>query len=285
MVAHHLSLIAVRAETAPYRLPICPSRSAPSSARSAPRPARRWPTCGACSACCATTSPPSSPRSPSWPTCPCSSTPPARPGCRSNCLVDRPATGPGAGGGRRVRLPDRAGIAVQRQPSRPGRPGHRVPGPCAEGGLLRVANGPGGEPMDPGRGPALRQGGEPPAGHGLTGMRERVACWADRCRPARPRTADSWCPPRLPVSAAGRDPLPDRRRPGPGPGGVRRGTGRPARHPVVGQAPDGAAAVRAARRLRPDVILMDVRMPVMDGLAGARQILSGRRPAPPGRES
>ena len=44
---------------------------------------------------------------------------------------------------------------------------------------------------------------------------------------------------------------------------------------VVGQAPDGAAAVRAAQRLRPDVVLMDVRMPVMDGLAAARQILTG----------
>ena len=43
---------------------------------------------------------------------------------------------------------------------------------------------------------------------------------------------------------------------------------------VVGQAADGAAAVRAAQQLRPDVILMDVRMPVMDGLTAAREILS-----------
>jgi DNA-binding NarL/FixJ family response regulator len=41
---------------------------------------------------------------------------------------------------------------------------------------------------------------------------------------------------------------------------------------VVGEAADGTAAVRLTAQLRPDVVLMDIRMPVMDGIAAARQI-------------
>jgi DNA-binding NarL/FixJ family response regulator len=41
---------------------------------------------------------------------------------------------------------------------------------------------------------------------------------------------------------------------------------------VVGEAADGHDAVRQASRLRPDVILMDVRMPGMDGLQATRQL-------------
>ncbi len=41
---------------------------------------------------------------------------------------------------------------------------------------------------------------------------------------------------------------------------------------VVGEAANGQEAVQLAERIRPDVILMDARMPVMDGLEATRQI-------------
>lgn len=43
---------------------------------------------------------------------------------------------------------------------------------------------------------------------------------------------------------------------------------------VVGEASTGAEAVSLVKRLRPDVVLMDIRMPGLDGLAATRQILA-----------
>ncbi|RMI46644.1 DNA-binding response regulator [Actinomadura harenae] len=47
---------------------------------------------------------------------------------------------------------------------------------------------------------------------------------------------------------------------------------------VVAEAEDGARALEAVRALRPDVVLMDIQMPVLDGLTAARRVLAAGDP-------
>ncbi|RSN60300.1 response regulator [Actinomadura sp. WAC 06369] len=54
--------------------------------------------------------------------------------------------------------------------------------------------------------------------------------------------------------------------------GLRGMFGADARFEVVGEAADGAAAIAAAERLRPDVILMDLRMPGTDGVTAIKEL-------------
>ena len=116
----------------------------------------------------------------------------------------------------------------------------------------------------------------PGGGHGLAGMRERVTLYGGKFDASARRTAASpsgcCCRSMTTVLIADDQALVRV--------GLRKILENEPQTTVVGEAGDGQDAVAAARRLRPDVVLMDIRMPVLDGIEATRRIVAGaaRRP-------
>ena len=52
---------------------------------------------------------------------------------------------------------------------------------------------------------------------------------------------------------------------------------------IAGEAENGREALAKSRELRPDVVLMDIRMPVLDGIAATREIVAAETPVPGAR--